>query len=441
MGRYDDRDIFKKLNKEKPLVKQMDTKASGITVKRMDISGRTQEKKPPEIFPTRTAPGRGNEPPRRTFKEFGLKPAQQELPGLKREAPRQTDESGPALYHELPGESKRTGAAAQQPEPSFERPQHERPQYRRPQYEPLLQKEERTPVLPKREETAAAPPQREMPPAAYPKRPAREEPSIYAEPKKAKPPENRGTYGAEKAVHAASRYDMAAEQQKKPRQYRHELKYYINARDYEMLRSAISGLLLPDAHARSGGYHIRSLYFDDYENSAMQEKINGVKGRKKYRIRIYNKSMSFIRLERKVKTGDFVSKDSMPLSMEEYSAIIEGDIDFLLDKKNPLAHDLFVEMRLKGLRPVAVVDYYREAYEYGVEDVRITFDSDLRSSLFEKDIFVQDMQTMPMYENGLIVLEVKYNRYLPHFIKVILNNAEYTSRSAISKYLICRKYE
>ena len=41
---------------------------------------------------------------------------------------------------------------------------------------------------------------------------------------------------------------------------------------------------------KNGGYLIRSLYFDDYWNSAYEEKESGVLMRKKYRIRIYNYS-------------------------------------------------------------------------------------------------------------------------------------------------------
>ena len=39
---------------------------------------------------------------------------------------------------------------------------------------------------------------------------------------------------------------------------------------------------------RDSGYTIRSLYFDDYWNSAYAEKDAGILVRKKYRIRIYN---------------------------------------------------------------------------------------------------------------------------------------------------------
>jgi hypothetical protein len=401
-----DKDIFKKLNKEKPLVKQMDKKSPEILIKRMDPGA---GRRTADSYGGRSADTQGMAPKKRSFKEFGIGPG---------EARQRTNDEWEVRQEQPVRESVRTEKPSAYREAQEEKGE---PEVFRPAY---------------RTQRTEAP---ERP--AAPRRTPEKEPNIYAEPH---PVRREAQHAAVKAagtgLHAAARYNISPEH-KKERKYRHELKYYINRCDYELLKSAMSGLLVPDRHARGGGYHIRSLYFDDWEESALSEKLDGIKVRKKYRIRIYNKSAGFIRLERKLKNGDLVSKDSMQLSLDEYNAILSGDISFLLERKGKLAHDFYIEMRTNGLRPVVVVDYYREAYEYGVEDVRITFDSDLRSGLFSRDIFNEDLQTMPMYEEGLIVLEVKYNRYLPFFIKAILNNAAYASRSAVSKYLLCRKYE
>ena len=71
-------------------------------------------------------------------------------------------------------------------------------------------------------------------------------------------------------------------------------------------------LLKKDPHASDGGYMIRSLYFDDYWNSAYEEKESGILMRKKYRIRIYDYSDRSIKLERKKK--GFGSKQSSLIS-------------------------------------------------------------------------------------------------------------------------------
>ena len=61
-----------------------------------------------------------------------------------------------------------------------------------------------------------------------------------------------------------------------------------------------------------GKYEIRSLYFDNMEDKALREKLDGISVREKYRLRMYNGDTSVIRLERKVKNcglGDLVAEE------------------------------------------------------------------------------------------------------------------------------------
>ena len=112
--------------------------------------------------------------------------------------------------------------------------------------------------------------------------------------------------------------------------FRNEWKYLISTSEKEMLMLRLKPFLQPDPHAGEGGYYIRSLYFDDYWNSAYAEKEAGVLMRKKYRIRIYNNNDKFIKLERKKKFGSYIYKESAPLTREEVEKILKGDYAFLL---------------------------------------------------------------------------------------------------------------
>ena len=71
--------------------------------------------------------------------------------------------------------------------------------------------------------------------------------------------------------------------------FRNEWKYLISTSEKEMLMLRLKPFLQPDPHAGEGGYYIRSLYFEDYWNSAYAEKEAGVLMRKKYRIRILHR--------------------------------------------------------------------------------------------------------------------------------------------------------
>ncbi len=226
--------------------------------------------------------------------------------------------------------------------------------------------------------------------------------------------------------------------------YRHELKFYLNHMEYNTLRNSISGVMPVDEHAAARGeYHIRSLYFDDFWDSAMVQKLDGDTDRKKFRIRIYNFSDETIKLERKVKTGQFIRKDSTSLSREEFDAILAGEFDFLAERPEVPCMALYLEMRNNLMKPKVIVDYVREPYVYPIEDVRVTFDKDLRMAFPDfdgYDIFNPDLMTTPMVDNNLIIMEVKFNQFLPAIIHKLIQSPT-NMRSSISKYVMCRRYE
>lgn len=224
--------------------------------------------------------------------------------------------------------------------------------------------------------------------------------------------------------------------------FRHELKYYINYHDYVLLKNTLKPLLSLDHNAGADGdYHIRSLYFDDVYETALAQKMAGYDIRHKYRIRIYDISDNVIKFEKKMKQGQYIAKTSLLISRDECDALIAGDCGCLEGRSEPLAAELFLQMKNDLLKPRVIVDYRREAYVSSFENVRITFDKDLKAGLWLTDIFNPNAPTMPVLEPGTMVLEVKFNRYLPVFIKAVLNNVNAAQRSAVSKYVLCRKYE
>ena len=224
-------------------------------------------------------------------------------------------------------------------------------------------------------------------------------------------------------------------------QFRHEMKFYINTQGYHILRARLKTVLTPDENAdpRTGEYHIRSLYFDDRNESGLMTKIAGVDEREKFRIRIYNMEDMTIRLERKIKRNQYILKHSCSLTRPEFESIMAGDPSCLLAKGKLPAGAVYLAMQNKGLRPVKVVDYVREAYVHPVQDVRITFDKDLRAGT-SFQIFDEHMLTVPMLEKGQMILEVKFNQFLPGYISRLLQGVE-SQHSAVSKYAICRKYD
>ena len=222
---------------------------------------------------------------------------------------------------------------------------------------------------------------------------------------------------------------------------RHELKYFINPAELDVLRARLRPVLELDPHCPGGEpYFIRSLYFDDIHESAWYDKQAGVEHRDKYRIRIYHCSDKEIFLERKRKIGDFIQKSSVQITRRLCDQLCDGNPSGLYKSPNPLLQEMYVQMRTKLLRPRVIVDYAREAYIHPAEETRVTFDLNLRSGLFSHDLFNPELPTVCPHDRNVEILEVKFNNYLPGNVAALLAGVE-AERSAVSKYILCRRYE
>lgn len=218
--------------------------------------------------------------------------------------------------------------------------------------------------------------------------------------------------------------------------YRHELKYIISTAEKESLKLRLGPVLSLDAHAEAGGYMIRSLYFDDYFDSAYVEKDMGILARKKYRIRLYNCSDRGIKLERKRKVGSYIYKEAAPLTRRETELLLEGEYGFLLESPHSLCREFYVECVCHVMRPRVIVDYEREPYVMDAGTVRLTFDSDVRAAVLSRNLFDASLPSLPVLEPGTCVMEVKYTEFLPQLVKNILPPRA-TERTALSKYGLC----
>lgn len=228
---------------------------------------------------------------------------------------------------------------------------------------------------------------------------------------------------------------------KKAPRIRHELKYYISMGEYLILRDRLKCIMPLDSFAdtETRSYDIRSLYFDDMYNTAMWEKMDGIKNRKKWRIRLYNYKDDNIKLEKKAKYDMFTAKESTKITRYQVEDILAGRYEFLLTSGNSLFEEMYGEIIVKRLRPIVVVDYIREAYVYPAGNVRITFDKYLHSGNYKIDLFRPTMMPVPILEPGTLVMEVKYDQNLPEHIRDMINVST-GMRAAISKYALCRKY-
>jgi len=223
-------------------------------------------------------------------------------------------------------------------------------------------------------------------------------------------------------------------------EFRHERKFLLPAPRAALLRARLSAVMRPDPHAGpAGSYHIRSLYFDDLHDSCLTEGISGTDPREKYRIRFYDGKQDVIHLERKRKERGLTSKENCLLTVEQAEILASGR--YLPDAEDSPAvlRALCLEMRGRGMRPVITVDYDRTPFILPEGNVRITFDTNLASSPPPRDLFSEDLPKRAVFPTGTVLLEVKYDAFLPDLLTALLHTED-LRQTAFSKYVLCRKY-
>lgn len=222
--------------------------------------------------------------------------------------------------------------------------------------------------------------------------------------------------------------------------YRHEYKYCISQAQLAQLQQRLNVVMPLDSHVGSDGtYRIRSVYFDDLYDTCYMENISGTDPREKFRIRIYNYSADRIHLECKRKEHGKTLKTSCPLSMRDFTQIMQGQLPDNIGSCHPLLQKLALQMLQKGMHPKVIVDYQRIPYVYALGNVRITLDMNIASSVDFPDFFSPSLHTRPVLPKGQHLLEVKFDEYLPDFIHHALQMDD-LQQTSFSKYALCRRY-
>lgn len=227
-------------------------------------------------------------------------------------------------------------------------------------------------------------------------------------------------------------------QQNSIKVYRNELKYYISYNDYLSLRTMLRSTMNKDKNGNEyNEYFIRSLYFDTLLNDDYYNKMIGIMNRKKIRLRLYNTEHEKVKLEIKNKFNQYMLKETTLIDREDASELIGGNRGVLL-KYDDIAKRVYYFMSKDYYVPRVVIDYEREAYSYPLQNIRLTFDKNIRSNGVDFDIFNENLSMAKVFDDQSMVLEVKYNRILPKWTRDILSKIK-GDKASISKYCLGRE--
>lgn len=231
--------------------------------------------------------------------------------------------------------------------------------------------------------------------------------------------------------------------------FRKEYKYLLPNDMRDDLRKKLAPFVVLDNFAAQRDereYTVRSIYYDTRRLQFYFEKIEGLKIRKKFRIRGYNKLLGekVVYLEIKRKYENFGTKNRAPVLFGDLPELFRtGDIEGLVlsnkrhDKKNIDGKRFFYHIYRNSLVPTVLVVYDREAY-FGKYDnkIRITFDKNLRLQAFPvlSGLYNED-KLLPAL-NNMFMLELKFERGFPTWLQNIVTYFG-LSRMAVSKYAVC----
>ena len=222
---------------------------------------------------------------------------------------------------------------------------------------------------------------------------------------------------------------------------RQEFKYYVTDDKLTSLRQHLQELMLLDENAskKTKSYTITSLYFDTPFEEDFEEKVDGIKSREKFRIRVYNKNFDLIKFESKKRVETVIKKTSTLVSREMTQSLCRGDYSKLIKNKDRFLNLSYSRLSSEGYRPVVVVEYDREAYYLPYGNIRITFDLNLRTYNSDINFLNLKTSTIPIFQENLQILEVKHSIPLPEHLKLVLSNT-IASRNSISKFVLAQKY-
>lgn len=225
-------------------------------------------------------------------------------------------------------------------------------------------------------------------------------------------------------------------------EFRHEYKFMLSVTHAAFLKAELSAVMERDVNScETGTYEIRSIYFDDWQDSCLKQNEAGTDPRKKYRIRAYNGSDGMILLEKKIKKNGMTKKLHQAIDKRQYDILMSDSSSLLGDfhSQPDLVKELMILKQTHHMRPKVMVSYDRMPFVEKSGNVRITFDDDIASSSDFSDFFSKKLHKRPVMPVGETLMEIKFDEFLPSYIKETLGQGD-LSQTTFSKYYLCRRY-
>ena len=134
-------------------------------------------------------------------------------------------------------------------------------------------------------------------------------------------------------------------------------------------------------------------------------------------------------------TNRLTFKGTTTLTKEQCSSLLSGGYDGLNATGKPVLMELYVKMRCQTQRPRSIVEFWREAYNFSAGNVRISFDSEIKTSKATTGFLDAKLVTIPVSDE--IIMEIKYDGFLPDIIRDLLQIGG-REQTGFSKHIVSR---
>lgn len=225
---------------------------------------------------------------------------------------------------------------------------------------------------------------------------------------------------------------------------RYEFKYVMRTRDREVLEAEIRHLMEVDGHSDGSldnKYVVRSLYFDNMSATNYYEKIDGIRTRRKFRLRTYRttadqQAPTF--LEEKGRHIERTYKHRIQIE-EEYIPLFEDPTQAFrltaLYPGVPLIEHFVADILRRQQLPRVLIDYRRRPYVSKYDaNFRVTFDDSLQATALGLLLPAESSKAISCM-SGYTILEIKFFRRIPAWFHRLLQ-AHGMRRVSVSKFCL-----
>ncbi|WEH12827.1 polyphosphate polymerase domain-containing protein [Streptomyces sp. VNUA24] len=205
---------------------------------------------------------------------------------------------------------------------------------------------------------------------------------------------------------------------------RFELKYLVPVEQAADIRDELAERMDRDLHSPVGGYGVWSLYYDTPQLRFYWEKIEGLKFRRKLRIRHYGNldgvtEESPVCVEIKQRVNRVTQKRRITLPYEVARRLCDGrEMVEHSPKESAFIQEVLELIVRLNLQPTAITGYQREALVGRDADtgLRVTFDRRVRGRDRDFHFGISTPENRFTIPPHLSVMEIKVNERTPHWI-------------------------